>query len=190
MASPKECMMRVNWIHSAIYQPNDEMVDHMKEIGPSWGSWQTWRSCKTDNIVCYDKGRAQELLGRAFQSVCNFYIPKSFYQDLGRPLGVKLFEGEYKELVEDLEDIIAMHLVAPQTDLVLLNGFDISTPTLTNDRYIDHKIKNRLGLIHQAFASNPEIQWILVDHPKEFAKNFQKLPNVTCDIMKNVLELL
>lgn len=191
LASIKERRMRINWIYSATYRPNsDETIDRMKEIAPGWGSWRAWRDCKIDNVVCYDKGKAQELLSRAFQSVCNFYIPRSFYQDLGRPLGVKLFEGEYKELVDDLEDVIAMHLVAPQTDLVLLSGFDLSTPVVTDDRYEKHRIKNRMGLIYQTMLTNPEIQWILVDHSKELDKNFQKLPNVTCDVMKNVLELL
>ena len=39
-------------------------IDAMKEIGPMWGSWKTWRSCQTDNVICYDLGKAQELIKR------------------------------------------------------------------------------------------------------------------------------
>lgn len=184
-------MMRTNWIHCSTFQPdNSATLTRMKDIAPSWGSWKSWRDCKTDNVVCYDKGKAQELLSRAFQTVCNFYVPKDFYQDLGRPRGVRLFDGEYKEIVDDLEDIISMHLAGSQSDLVLMTGFDLSTPKTIEDRYEKHKVTNRLGLMYQAMAMTPNVQWILVDHTKELGKSFQKLPNVTCDVMKNVLELL
>ena len=183
--------MRINWIYSAAYapQPTHELV-RMKEIGPSWGSWKSWRDCSTDNVVCYDQNKTRELLSRAFQSVCNFHVPKHQYQELGRPLGVKLFDGEFKEIVDDLEDIIAMHLASPQSDIVLMMGLDLSPVPPITDRYEKHKMRNRLGLVYQAILSTPSVQWVLVDHEKPLDKSFQKLPNLACDEMKNVLELL
>ena len=121
---------------------------------------------------------------------CNFYIPRKHFQEIGRPLGVKFYDGDFLELVDDLEDIVAMHLVASKSDIVLLAGFDLSIQNTPQDRFAQHRLKNRLGLMRSAFVNNPEIQWVLVDHPKEVDKAFSDLSNLTCDVMKNVLNLL
>ena len=88
--------MRINWIFAddLVLDPTID-VDQIKNIGATWGSWRTWRGCGTDNVLCHDRSRATELLGRAFQAVCNFHVPKKHYQDLGRPLGVKLYDGDF-----------------------------------------------------------------------------------------------
>lgn len=183
--------MRINIVFSASYNPGPEIdVDAVKDIGSTWGSWRSWRACSTDNVVCYDTSRARQMIERNFQNSCNFYIPKAIYQDLGRPPRVKLYDGNYVEKVVDLEDIITMHLVASMSDIVLLFGFDFATPETSDDVFKRHQIQNRHGLQRQVVASNPEIQWVLVDHLNDLDKNYKELTNLTCDKIQNVLHLL
>ena len=183
--------MQINTVFSASYNPGPEIdIAVLKDIGPTWGSWRSWRACLTDNVVCYENSRARQMLERNFQNLCNLYISKASYQDLGRPQGVKLYDGNYIETVVDLEDIITMHLVAPISNIVLLFGFDFTTPETPDDVFKRHQIQNRHGLQRQAIASNPEIQWVLVDHFNDIDKNYKELINLTCDKMKNVLHLL
>jgi hypothetical protein len=183
--------MRINWIFAddLVLDPTID-VDQIKNIGATWGSWRTWRGCGTDNVLCHDLGRATELLGRAFQAVCNFHVPKKHYQDLGRPLGVKLYDGDFDIEVDHVEEIVAMHLVSVVSDIVLMMGFDLGTPTASPDRFVTHKITNYHGLVHSRIKGSPDVQWVLVDHAQDLAKSYQSLPNLTCDKMSNVLQLL
>ena len=184
-------MMRVNWVFADGYQLDPAVdITSVKGIGPTWGSWRTWRSCGTDNVICHDRGKAQELIKRAFQAVCNFHIPKKHYQDVGRPTGVKLYEGDFTQELDHIEDIIAMHLVAGASDIVLLVGFNLAPLTAPEDPFEQHKLRNYHGLIRSMIASDEVVQWVAVDHPAELDKAYQNLPNLTCDSMSNVLQLL
>lgn len=183
--------MRINWVFAASCEIDPTVdINLVKNIGATWGSWKSWRSCETDNVVCNDLAKAKELLKRAFQAVCNFYVPRGYYEDLGRPVGLKLYDGQFAEQVNDIEDIISLHLVAGISDIVLLKGFDLRKPVPTNDRFEQHKIQNRLGMIRSVTQKYPEVQWVLVDHPGELDKGFQNLPNLTCDKLENVIQLL
>jgi len=184
-------MMRVNWIFADGYQL-DPAIDTsiIKGIGPTWGSWRTWRSCETDNVICHDRAKAQELINRAFQAVCNFYIPKKHYQEVGRPSGIKLYEGDFTQELDHIEDRVCMHLVSGISDIVLLVGFNFGPPPTVTDQFEQHKLKNYHGLMRSMIASDETIQWVAVDHPTELDKAYQNLPNLTCDSMQNVLQLL
>lgn len=183
--------MRINWVYANGHQIDPAVnIDTIKSIGPSWGSWKTWRPCQTDNVICHDLAKCRELMQRAFQAVCNFYIPRGFYQDLGRPLGTRLYDGDFKSDVDDIEDIIAMHLVAASSDLVLLTGFDLGAKELPADPLEKHKLKNRAGLIRSVIVGYPDVQWVLIDHATELDVAYQNLSNLTCDSLKNVLQLL
>ena len=183
--------MRINWIIASGYQldPTPD-PDQLKSIGPIWGSWQTWRACATDNVICNDFSKSRELLDRSFQSVCNFYVPRRFYQDLGRPVGLKLYDGEFNQSVDYLEDIVALHLAASVSDIILLLGFDFGDIPTSEDRLQQHKIANWYGLIRSVISADPNIQWVAVDHPPKLDKSYQNLPNLTCDTMENALKLL
>lgn len=183
--------MRVNWIFADSYQNGPAVdIELIKSIGSTWGSWRTWRSCNTENVICHDRAKAQELIGRAFQAVCNFYVPKKHYQDLNRPVGVKLYDGDFTQELDHLEDIISMHLVAGVSDIVLLVGFNFGTPAATDDQFEQHKLRNYHGLMRSTIVNSETVQWVAVDHPAEMDKAYQNLPNLTCDTMKNVLQLL
>jgi hypothetical protein len=149
----------------------------------------TWRSCQTDNVICNDPVKANELVKRNFQNTCNFYIPNSVFQQLGRPEGVRLYEGAFSHDVEHQDEIVAVHLVTGASDIVLLLGFDLTAHAPNPDRLEEHRAQNYRGLIRQAIKDNEHIQWVLVDHPGEIGKDMI-LDNLTTDTMSNVLKLL
>lgn len=176
--------MRINWVFAESYKLGSKAeINQIKGIGPTWGSWKTFKGCSTDNIVCHDSKKSRELIAKAMQAVCNFYIPKKYYADLGNPIGVKLYEGEFPESVKHAEDIVSMHLAASQSDIVLLAGFDFGKAEKEDQ-------KPYLGMARSVINSDPNVQWVLVDHPKDLDPAFQSLPNLTCDSFENVLKLL
>lgn len=174
--------MRINWVFAEGYKI-EAKVDQIKSIGPTWGSWKTFKKCSTDNVICHDAKKSQELIAKAIQAVCNFYIPKKYYADLGKPIGVKLYEGEFPESVAHAEDIVSMHLAANQSDIVLLAGFDFSKAEKENQ-------KPYLGMARSVINTDPNVQWVLVDHSNDLDPAFQNLSNLTCDSFENVLKLL
>lgn len=183
--------MRINWIYSSNYSPPLTIdLDVIKSVGPSWGSWKSWRACGTDNVICHDLAQGKALIQRNFQTMCNFYVPRGSYQDLNRPTGVKLYDGDFREEVDDLEDIIAMHLAVSMSDIVLLVGFNFGKKEPLADKFKQHRQQNRFGLTRQVIANNPTVQWVLVDHPTQIDKSYSELTNLTCDNIDNVLKLL
>lgn len=181
--------MRINWVIASGYQfdPTVE-IEKVKDIGAIWGSWTTWRSCQTDNVVCDNLSKAKELIARSFQNRCNFYVPNSLYQDLGRPPGLKLYDGKFQQELDYPEDVVSMHLAAAASDVVLLCGFDLGKPEVTADQYQNHKIRNRHGFIRGLIASDTQTQWVAIDHEKELDLAYQNLANLTCDKIENVLK--
>lgn len=191
LGATQERLMRVSWVVAQGHALDPSInIEAVRSIGSLWGSWQTWRAWSTDNVICHDRARARELLDRAFQAVCNFYVPRAQYEFLQRPVGVKLYEGDYNMEVDGLEDIVAMHLAGSQSDIVLLLGYDLSPLAAPDDRLERHKLQNRHGLMRGTMVANDQVQWVLVDHPAELDKAYQTLPNLTCDTMANVLQLL
>lgn len=183
--------MLVSWVFASTYSLDPTIsVEQIKSVGPSWGSWRTWRSCSTDNVICDEINKCRELTDRAFHAVCNFYVPKKHYGELERPLGVKLYDGSFDQTVENIEDIVAMHLASASSDIILLVGFDFAPRADITDRYEKHMYQNRHGLINSVIRQNDQKQWVLIDHPDQIAKTYQTLPNLTCDTMENALKLL
>lgn len=177
--------MKANWVFSATYSP-DPTIDLgvVKNIGSTWGSWKSWRACQTDNVICNSKKEIEALLSKSFQNSCNFYIPEKFYQEFGEPPRVRAYQGEFNEPVVDIEDVIAMHLAANDSDLVLLCGFDFALPRSNNSGQ-----KHRLGIMRHLIYSTPA-QWVAVDYDQKVDDIFSLLPNFTCDKIENVLHLL
>jgi len=183
--------MRINWIFADGYQLDPTRdLEKIKGIGPAWGSWRTWRSCGTDNVICHDLSKARELTARAFQAVCNFYVPKRHYADLNRPIGVKLYEGDFMHELDNHEDIVAMHLVSACSDIVLLVGFDFTDIDQGQDPYQQLKKRNYHGLARSIINNDPAVQWVAVDHSALPSESFREISNFTCDEFDNVLKLL
>lgn len=190
LATLEGCAMKISWVVASdhVFDPTIDM-EQIKSIGPIWGSWKTWRSCDTDNVICHQQQKCRELLDRAFQAVCNFYIPKNLYEPLARPVGVRFYDGDFDREIDNIEDIVALHLASTNSDIVLLVGFAWQLPISVADRFEQHKITNRHGLIRGAIANMPQTQWVAIDCA-DMDPSYKILANLTCDTLENVLQLL
>jgi len=183
--------MRINWVVAdATVFPPDVDVNTLKDIAAIWGSWRTWRGCSTDNVVCDDAGRARELLKRKMNEMCNMYVPSVVYAELDRPKNVRLYEGQFTFEIDNKDELISIHLVSGQSDVVLLVGFDWTERPKSTDRLTAHRATNYERFVKDAIASNPTVQWVLVDHEGEVRPELAEFENLTKDTLENVIELL
>lgn len=183
--------MRINWVFADACSLDPTVdLERLKSIGSTWGSWRTWRSCQTDNVICNDKSKATDLIRREFQKTCNFYVPESIYVDLNRPTHVRLFQGEFKEDIAGQDELIAMHLTASQSDIVLLLGFDWQPKDRDPDPLTNHLKRVYRFLVKQAIKDNPAVQWVLLDHPTDLMTELDGLDNLVIDSLANVFETL
>lgn len=181
--------MNVSWVLSDTFVLDPVLdIKEIKEIGPLWGSWRTWRGCGTDNVICHNLSKAQELIKRSFQSTCNFYIPNDAWITLDRPDGVQLYEGKFLDEFQP-EEIVSMHLAASQSDIILLLGFDLTEKTKNPDKLLEHRAHVYRTLVKHCIENNPEVQWVLVDHAGDIMKFMSKIPNLTKDTMEMALSL-
>ena len=184
--------MNIQWVlaDNLTLDPTQD-INKMKKAGSFWGSWRTWRAYHTDNVICHDMQKAQDLVKRAFHAACNLYIPNSVYSQLGRPPGVRLYEGNFMgHNVDHHDELVAMNLAASICDIVLLIGFDWTDQEPSKDKLQEVKNRNYRGLVLQAIKSTPHVQWILVDHPEPVRKELTDLDNFGSDSFENVLALL
>lgn len=181
--------MKISWVISdtAVIDPTVE-IDSLKNIGPFWAGWRTWRTFQTDNVICHNEADVTNLISKNFHTRCNLHIPYGVYQTTDRPAGVKLYQGEFHELVDHPDEIVSMHLAAASSDIVLLVGFDLSPKNLEHDRLAKHKWHNYKQYVLQIFAANTEVQWVLLDHPADIEKEIKKVPNLQFDTLNNVLQ--
>jgi hypothetical protein len=179
--------MNISWViaDSAELDPTQN-INALKRLGPIWGSWRTWRAYQTDNVVCHSQVKAAELVKREFQKHCNFYIPESVNISLGRPSGVRLYAGDFVHDVIRQEEIVALHLAATTSDIVLLLGWDLTKLKPTSDKLEANQAQHHRNLIHQAVKDYNQIQWVVVDHPNPLALS---LENLVTDTMDAVLAL-
>jgi hypothetical protein len=180
--------MNINWVLANDYVPNPTVdLDQLKSCGAFWGGWQTWRACATDNVICNDLDQAHALLSRKFNLKCNFYIPESIYQPVGRPEQVRLYGATTNLDLKNKEEIISMHLAGSQSDIVLLLGFDWQSKPKNSDRLSEHVAQNYRTLVKQAIVENSQVQWVLVDHPEQLMDELNNVSNITCDTLEGVL---
>lgn len=180
--------MRITWAltNSASINPAID-IERLKAVGPFWGGWRTWRSYSTDNVVCHLESETRDLVSRNFHTRCNLHVPASVYQALDRPAGVKLYQGEFKETVDAPDDIVSMHLASAQSDIVLLIGFDLQPKDFGADKLAAHKWHNYKYYVLHIIKDNPNVQWVILDHPGDVEKMFKDLPNLLFDTLDNVL---
>jgi hypothetical protein len=182
--------MNISWVLSdtVVIDPTID-VGSLKNIGALWGSWRTWRAYSTDNVICHDQSKAVELIKRNFQNYCNFYIPNSVYHSIDCPAGVKLYEGNFVHDVINQEEIVAVHLAATTSDIVLLLGFDLTELVPEPDRLKTHQAHHHRNLIRQAIKDYEHVQWVVVDHFGKLDPNLVNLPNISTDSLTTVLTL-
>jgi hypothetical protein len=180
---------KISWVlaNSVVLDPTQD-IEALKQIGVLWGSWHTWRACQTDNVICHDQVKAAELVRREFQNSCNLYIPDSVHASLDRPEGVQVYAGEFVHDVVRQEEIVAMHLAATTSDIVIMLGWDLTELTPNTDRLLANRAQHHRNLVQQAFITYDQTQWVVVDHPKTIMKELVDLPNLSTDVMENVLK--
>jgi len=183
--------MNISWVlsNTAVLDPTVEL-DRLKLLGSFWGSWQTWRAFQTDNVICHDQQRAVDLVKRNFHTNCNFYIPNSVYVSMDRPMGVKVYQGDFVHDVDRQEEIVALHLAASTSDIVLLLGFDLTELETIPDRLLNHRAHHHRNLLHHAIKDNAKTQWVVVDHSGKLDPNLAVLENVVQDTINSVLAMI
>jgi len=182
--------MQINWVISKDIKDIEQSIDVLKNIGPLWGSYITWKKFKTDNCICHEKNIASDLIKRAFHAVSNLYIPSTLYTPLGRPVGVKLFDGGFDLIdVINKDDIISLHLAASNANIILLLGFDLTTNIETSEvnKFNRNSYYKNLIIL---FNSNPDIQFVIVDHYDDTDQMFNDIPNLTFDTTNSIISLL
>ena len=182
--------MNVTWVlaDAAMIDPMQDLAA-LKTIGSFWGGWRTWRAYATDNVVCHDMKQANVLLKRNFQTQCNFYIPNAVYPLLDRPAGVRLYEGEFVHDVDRQEEIVALHLAATTSDIVLLLGWNLAELKPDSDKLRANRAHHHRNLVYQAFKDYDKIQWVAIDHVDPVDPRLAALPNFTVDTMATALTL-
>jgi hypothetical protein len=180
---------KISWVlaDSVVLDPTQD-IEELKRVGAFWGSWRTWRAYQTDNVICHDQVKADELIQREFQKLCNFYIPESVNTNLNRPEGVKVYAGEFVHDVIRQEEIVAMHLAATTSDIVIMLGWDFTERETDPDRLQANQAQHYRNLVQQAFITYNHVQWVVVDHPETIMKELIGLSNLSIDTMENVLK--
>lgn len=182
--------MNINWVLATDLDLDPTInISRLKDVGSIWGSWRTWRSCQTDNVICNDLVKARELVQRQFQNSCNFYVPRSMFVELERPTGVNVYEGQFNFELTNPDDVVAMHLAASKADVILLLGFDLGERTKLPDPYQEHLVNNYRTAVKHTILDNPNVQWVLIDHNKKLDKPFSKLENLTQDTIETAFSL-
>lgn len=183
--------MNISWViaDAAELDPT-QAIEPLKRLGAFWGSWRTWRAYKTDNVICHDQTKAVELLQRQFQSHCNLYIPESVYNSLEQPSSVNIYAGDFVHDTDRQEEIVALHLAATTSDIVLLLGFDLTKLTPNPDKLLAHRAQHYRNLVRAAFTQYSNTQWVLVNHAGKLDRPISSCENVVTDNLENVLALI
>jgi hypothetical protein len=133
--------------------------------------------------------KAADLVKRQFQNSCNFYLPNSVHASLDRPEGVRLYEGDFVHDVDRQEEIVALHLSASTSAIVLLLGFDLTPLTANPDQLQAHQAQHHRNLLRQAMVNYNQVQWVVVDHPGNLDPKLANLDNILLDTMQTVLTM-
>ena len=87
------------------------------------------------------------------------------------------------------EEIVAMHLAATTSDIVLLLGFDLSELSPDMDRLTAHRAHHHRAMIHQVIKDSEDKQWVIVDHAQALDPILITSPNIGTDSLSAVLNL-
>lgn len=183
--------LRINWVLSN--NPASSTQHDIKTLSPKsqlWGGWSSWHTFMTDNIICHDHASATKLVEKKFYLSNKVYFPATFKIDFGVLPKVVYYGGEFAHEIDNCEEIVAMHLCASLSDIVLLHGFDwrnLSTHTDEFDQYKKHCYKN---LVAEVIKACPNVQWVLVDHKELPFEELNGLENLCCDTLENVKTLI
>lgn len=183
--------MNVCWILSEDI-PSD-LIDPkiIKNTATSWGSWKIARAYAPDNCICSRNTEASPLVQHGFQNTCNLYIPQDSFKVVGSPPNVRLFDGQFNNAaIANKDDIIALNLAVPNSDIVLLAGFNFRPLLNTDDESKRIAREEYYFNVRGIMKTNGDTQFVLVDYKHELASWATELDNLTQDTIDNVMSLL
>jgi len=179
--------MNIAWVISNNTDNSHLEYDFMSSIAPSWGSYKTWQVYKTDNCICTDLSTANEMLSRGLQTVSNFWVPESFFVDLGRPDNVQLIGGNFvNDNYPYKDDLVSLHLSSTNADIILMLGFDLSS---LDSMSTQDKKNYYLNILH-LIKNNSDKQFVLVNYNNDLSDMFNDLSNLSADTDDSVKDLL
>lgn len=183
--------MEICWVVQKDYDPELGIgAEKMKELCTVWGAHSSWRQCQTDNCVVEDFSEARRLVDRDFNLKTNLWTHEENYDDLGRPEALSLHKITIDKTLQDKDDLVALALAGARYDLVMCIGFDISFHEEITDKLELHEHNRYLSAIANIVRGFDQTQFVFIDLPADPAKNFNDLPNFTCDNIQNVLTLV
>lgn len=176
--------MRICWVISEEIEADSLDMKIVREVAPSWGSWKTWKEHKTENCISTNLTHTTDLIKRAFHAICNFYIPQDHYTKAGSPMGVKLFDGTFKNNnISNKNDLVALNLATPGNDIVLMSGFNFSATE-------DEGRKEYYFNVCELMKKHSTVQFVLVDYEGNLDTWAEKQENLTLDTIDSVKNLL
>ena len=179
------------WMVRKDYDPGQHIGhERMKAVCAIWGSWQSWRTCATDNIIVEDFADARRLLDRELHTRTNMWTHEENFDLLGRPDTLSLHNITIDKSLRDKNDLVALALSAARHEIVMCAGFDLTFDDAETDRLERHEQKRFLSAVANIAKGFDQTQFVFIDLPGEPAENFEGLSNVTRDSMDNVLALV
>lgn len=183
--------MEYCWVAQKNHDPSKNIgFEKMKAVCPIWGSWESWRTCATDNIIVEDFSDARRLLDREINTKTNLWTHEENFDLLGRPESLSLHNITIEKSLRDKNDLVALALAGARHDLVMCVGFDLSFNEQETDKLERHEQKSYLTAIANILKGFNQTQFVFIDLPSDPPENFTELPNFTCDNIENVLALV
>lgn len=182
--------MRFNWVLSREFSTcEDQDWQRIQNCAPTW-SGSGPRQITAQNTICSNAAGCLQLLKSAAYQRTNLYVPHDFWQEQGQPAVVRVFQATPYPNIPDVDDIVALHLAAAHSDIVLMLGFDLCLKIGTIDAKTAKTLQEYHGLLRSLIVNTPETQFVAIDQPQILAPSYQGIPNLTCDTLQAVLTLM
>lgn len=183
--------MRFNWVLASQYTHCDDIDwQRIQNCAPTWAALDSKRKLSAQNSVCSSGTACLAALESAAFNSTNLYVPHDFWQQQGRPGNVRAFQGTPYPNIAGVDDIIALHLAAAHSDIVLMLGFDFCLNTGPVDRRTAKSLQEYHGLLRSLIVNTPETQFVAIDQGQQLASPYQNIANLTCDTLQAVLTLM
>lgn len=182
--------MRFNWVLAHRFLTCDlQDWQRIQDCAPTWSSTIP-RKITAQNSVCSNAAECQQLLKSAAYQHTNLYVPHDFWLEHGQPTVVRVFQATPYPNIKDVDDIIALHLAAAHSDIVLMLGFDLCLNTGPVDAKTAKTMRDYHGLLRSLIVNSPEAQFVAIDQPQMLSPSYQGIANLTCDTLQAVLTLM
>jgi hypothetical protein len=181
--------MKIRWVLSE--ETPSDLIDPevINSVGESWGHWGVRNHYALDNCICVDD-YAENLVSSNLQSVCNLYIPRQNYEQLGRPDNVSAFDGTFgNSSISNKADIVALNFVS-DSDIVLLVGFNFSPVLNTDEKALQESRLAYYFDVRAIMQSHPDTQFVLIENKHKLASWALDLNNLSEDTVDSVTNLL